>query len=105
MNNELTPNERHLTPSNRYYFTRDMRPEYEDRFTTLNQQPPNMTYPNLDPPHQEDDKVSTIPVFVSAEVCICNGERTYYLSNTNIDEMSPAMLKEILIELMNEAAQ
>jgi hypothetical protein len=55
----------------------------------------------LNPPHEEDGH-ETIPVFISAGVNIINGERTYWLANQNIDEMSLEELKGHIVSLMND---
>lgn len=59
-------------------------------------------YPNIDPPYQED-KQTTIPVYIPSEVVIINGEESYWIANENIAEMSDAVLRELVIELMKEA--
>jgi hypothetical protein len=55
----------------------------------------------MTPPEEQDD-VQSIPVHISAEVNICNGERTYWLANQNIDEMSLEVLKQHIVSLMND---
>lgn len=56
---------------------------------------------NLNEPIKED-VITTMPVNISGEIVIVNGMRTYHIANTDIDEMSHAVLKEILVELMEE---
>jgi len=60
-----------------------------------------MNYLRMTPPEEQDD-VQSIPVHISAEVNVINGERTYWLANQNIDEMSLEELKGHIVSLMND---
>lgn len=57
---------------------------------------------NLNEPIKED-AISTQRVLIPGEVSTVNGITDYYIGNRNIEDMSLVILKEVLVELMNEA--
>jgi len=54
---------------------------------------------NLTPPHLED-RVSSRKVFIEAEIVVINGEESYLIEGSDLAEINPIILKEIIIDLI-----
>ncbi len=58
-----------------------------------------MTYLHINPPHLED-RVSSRKVFIEAEIVVINGEESYLIEGSDLSEINPIILKEIIIDLI-----
>jgi len=58
-----------------------------------------MSYLDINPP-QSEDIVSSRKVFIEAEIITINGEESYLIEGSDLAEINPIILKEIIIDLI-----
>lgn len=58
-----------------------------------------MTYLHINPPHSEDNQ-TIIPVTIPAEIVIIDGIESYWIEGSDLAEINPIILKEIIIDLI-----